>query len=172
MPSVAISDEKSRSHDEAAYAGSERHARQNRCDNREERTEAHMDDQREDPGREAHRRRKREINLSNRDDEDQRRHQAKRDRQGHEHRVVDRPVQEHGRARRHEDRDHDDEDGKRAERGAIAVGEAPQRAIWRARDRSGARFHRFEGGGHLAASGVCPAEARISIPCGCASRSI
>ena len=122
-----MSDERPAVDDERADAGAERHAGHERRDNAEKRAEARLHDEREDPGREAHRGRKGEIDLADRDDEHQRHDQAERDRQGDEDRIVDRPMQEHRRARGHEDRDHHDEHGERAERRAVAVDEAPER---------------------------------------------
>ena len=153
MPSVAISDERPAVDDEGADAGAERHAGRERRDDPEKRAQARVHDKREDPGRESHRRRKRKIDLADGDDEDQRHDQAERDRQSDEHRIVDRPVEEHRRARDHENRDHHDEHGERAERRAVVVDEAPERAVGRTHDGLGARVDRFERGGHDAASG-------------------
>ena len=68
--------------------------------------------------------------------------------------------------------DHHDEHGERAERRAIAVDKAPQRAFGRARDGLGARVDRLERGGHAAASGRWPGDGGISMPCGWASLSM
>ena len=129
---------------QGADARAQRHAGRERRDNAKERAQACVHDQREDPGREPHCRGKRKIDLANRHHEHERRHEAERDRQGDENRIVDRPVQEYERARGHEDRDHHDEYGERAERGPVAVDKAPERALRRARDRLRARLDRFE----------------------------
>ena len=143
-----MSDERPAVTTSAPTHGAQGHAGRERRDDAEKRAQARMHNEREDPGREAHRGREREIDLADGDDEHQRHDQAERDRQGDEDRIVDRPVQEHRGAGRHENRDHRDEHGERAERRAIAVDEAPQRAFGRARDGLGARFDRFERGGH------------------------
>ena len=55
---------------------------------------------------------------------------------------------------------------------AIAIGEAAERALRRALDRTSARVDGFQGRGHHAASALWPGAAGISTPCGWASFSM
>ena len=72
----------------------------------------------------------------------------------------------------HENRDHHNENGKRAECCAIDFNKAPERAFGRTRDRVRPLVQGFERGGHDGDSGRWPGEAGIAIPCGWASRSM
>ena len=104
--------------------------------------------QRENPGRKAHRRGKRQIDLADGDDEDQRHDETKRHRQCDEDGAVNLPMHENQRTGDHENGDHRDEDGERADGGPVRRKETPQSAVGRTGDRRRARIGRIERQGH------------------------